>query len=294
MIGVAGGEMELDLEAIYIALRAAPQDRREAMPGSDGVRAPRQLRPGWAPHLPGDVRVDNAGATIQQQVIVQGHAGFDAADDDEHACQEQETIDVETVFRGSPTRHALILGHPGSGKTTALRKILFSVRDDAAAMGLTAGTVPLWLPLRRFAGLAGRGIGEWIGEELAIADRDAPLDRELGPELWRHGRLLLLADGLDEVASETKRRDLCKYLDASLLLARDARAIVLLPLACTCFVNGEQVGACDDFQQVCGHDLGVAAAGGSPYQSISDPHATGSCEERSTGEAPLAAITRAG
>lgn len=226
MIGVAGGEMKLDLSAIYVALRAAPSDACQVMPASDGVREGARRRPGrWAPPS-GEVKVDNAGATIQQQVIVQGRASFGAAKERHEEEESATTIDVEAILHGLPSRHALILGHPGSGKTTALQKILFEVRDDAVRMGLAAGTLPVWLPLRRFAGIAGRGIGEWIGDELAIADKDRPLDRALGEELWRYGRLLVLADGLDEVAQESERAHLCAYLDGALLGAKEARAIV--------------------------------------------------------------------
>ena len=224
MIGVAGGEMKLDLAAIYVALKAAPSDACE-MPASDGSRAGTRGRQHRA-QPPGEVKIENPGATIHQQVIVQGEAYFGARGPGAPRDEEAGKIDVEAVFRELPSRHALILGHPGSGKTTALQKILFEVRDDAVAMGLAAGTLPVWLPLRRFAGLAGRGIGEWIGDELASADKERPLDRALGEELWRYGRLLVLADGLDEVAQESERANLCAYLDEALLGAKEARALV--------------------------------------------------------------------
>jgi formylglycine-generating enzyme required for sulfatase activity len=210
LIGVAGGEMALDLDAIYVALRVAPHDHCEDMPASDGERQGPQARRGRA--LAGQ-DIDNGGAAIAQQVNVHGDAFFGSG---ARPPQEERDFEVDALFHHIDTRHALLLGHPGSGKTTALQKLLHRVaREGAGPLGLLPGTVPVWLPLRHFSEARKRQpLAVWLADELA-ADKD-PLPRELGAALVKHGRLLLLADGLDEVAHEPLRIELCQYLQQHL------------------------------------------------------------------------------
>lgn len=240
LVGVAGGEMQLDLEAIYVALRVAPHEREE-MPGSDGERRVRGrdvhgIDNRGAPSVDpgaggGEPEAARSGATRNREALRGGQArrpGPHLAGDAE-ACiaprGEDRDFGVDEVFSNISTRHALVLGHPGSGKTTALQKLLHQVaREGPEALGLAPGTVPVFLPLRRFA--EARPMREWFGEELAGQAPKDPLPPELGAALWDHGRLLVLADGLDEVAHEPERVALCGYLQRHLLAAKQARALV--------------------------------------------------------------------
>ena len=131
--------------------------------------------------------------------------------------RELHDFAVDALFRHIKVQHALILGEPGSGKTTALHKLQHVCsREGPEALGLVPGTVPVPLWLRRFTD-AGRKrpLATWLGDELAERSK-GELPAELGAALWTHGRLLLLADGLDEVADEGLRAKLCGYLEAQL------------------------------------------------------------------------------
>lgn len=240
LVGVAGGEMQLDLEAIYVALRVAPHEREE-MPGSDGERRVRGrdvhgIDNRGAPSVDpgaggGEPEAARSGATRNREALRGGQArrpGPHLAGDAE-ACiaprGEDRDFGVDEVFSNISTRHALVLGHPGSGKTTALQKLLHQVaREGPEALGLAPGTVPVFLPLRRFAET--RQMRNWLGEELAGQAPKDPLPPELGAALWDHRRLLVLADGLDEVAHEPERIALCGYLQRHLLPVKQVRAIV--------------------------------------------------------------------
>lgn len=187
LIGVGGGDMSLDLDAVYVPLQATTHGH----PGEEDGRAVR-----------GDM-----------SELVR----FTAVE-----------FAVDALFQHVKAPHALILGEPGSGKTTALHKLQhMCTRDGPEALGLPAGTVavPLWL--RRFtAARRDRPLGEWLQDELAERSR-GELPTELGAALWTHGRLLLLADGLDEVADEALRAKLCGYLEAQLRPdAPNMRAVV--------------------------------------------------------------------
>lgn len=73
--------------------------------------------------------------------------------------------------------------------------------------------LPVFLPLRRLAkgdlseplsALAGAVLAEISGDQLPSA---------LAERLWSLGRLLLLLDGLDEIADDTRRAEVASYLD---------------------------------------------------------------------------------
>ncbi len=141
----------------------------------------------------------------------------------------EDDIDLEATLELEGGPHAVIFGQPGAGKTTALLKLHHQCFSEGGeVLGLDAGTVPLFLPLRHLGGAdlslplgvhAGRYLEEASGGEIA-ADR--------GAALWQRGRLLLLLDGLDEIADDRERGEVASYLAWQLDSARDrgVRAVV--------------------------------------------------------------------
>ncbi|MBF0440236.1 MAG: metallophosphoesterase, partial [Magnetococcales bacterium] len=68
-------------------------------------------------------------------------------------CQDQNEgeVKLEEIFTHGQGRHAALFGDPGSGKTTALRKLLHHcLTTGPSSLGLVGSTVPLFLRLRRF------------------------------------------------------------------------------------------------------------------------------------------------
>lgn len=124
-------------------------------------------------------------------------------------------VELDRLFlrpmEDSSARHALIFGEAGSGKTTALRKLhqLALDRDGKsggpAALGLAPATVPVFLRLRRLTPeLLERGLAAFLETELRELSGNT-LPEGLAAELWARRRLLLLCDGLDEIADEGHR-----------------------------------------------------------------------------------------
>ena len=177
MLGLGGGEFDLGIDEVYVALKLAPKERMRE----------REKR---------------------------GHPTM----------LGREIIEVEqalTMADGGP--HTFIRGEPGTGKTTALKKLLWTMLDgdgfDGERLGLPADMVPIFLRLRHVAGprldIERRDFGEILEEELAEAEVPG-----FGRWLWNRGGLLLLFDGLDEVGDRNSRKYACCSLEK---LAEQAR-----------------------------------------------------------------------
>lgn len=179
----------------------------------------------------GDMNLDLDAVHVPLQATAHGRLDSDTPENSVDGMERYTSVDftVDALFKHIRTPHALILGEPGSGKSTALHKLQHvCTRDGPEALGLPAGTiaVPLWL--RRFtAARRDQPFATWLQDELNERSR-GELPSDLGEALWAHGRLLLLADGLDEVVDERLRAKLCGYLEAQLCgpAAANVRAVV--------------------------------------------------------------------
>jgi hypothetical protein len=120
----------------------------------------------------------------------------------------------EIFARARSDREVMIFGNPGAGKTTTLEKICHQMLiEGGEAVGLPRTTLPLMLPLRH-------ATREDLAHddplfELArreIVRGDAPLSPEVLTRLWAQGGLLLMLDGLDEVADVELRDGLVRHV----------------------------------------------------------------------------------
>jgi formylglycine-generating enzyme required for sulfatase activity len=126
--------------------------------------------------------------------------------------------------RHGDRRGLVLLGDPGSGKTTHLKRILLKIaHDGAASLGLPEGMVPVFLPLRRLADLD-RGLDAFIEQELADPHLVAP--EQFGTRLRQRGRVLYLLDGLDEVRDASDRARVRDWIDRALEVSPDSTFVV--------------------------------------------------------------------
>src|SRR4028118_718169 len=86
----------------------------------------------------------------------------------------------------------MVLGKPGSGKTTFLKHI--AIQCDRSEF--EANKIPIFIPLKTFAEIANLDLLEYISDELASCGVDARSQTEFA---LSQGRGLILLDGLDEV-----------------------------------------------------------------------------------------------
>jgi hypothetical protein len=179
LIGVAGGDMPLSLDQVYV-----PLSLRSGLTG--------RPRPGKR----------SRESQLEQ-------------------CREHFEL-TDLFVRIDGFRHAILLGRAGTGKTTALKKLVQLCLPPTTkppttgpgAIHLPPGYVPLLVFLRRFTDAdLERPLAAFLRDELARESRGklraATLDALFSRE---HDRLLVLLDGLDEIADPVRRTRFCEHL----------------------------------------------------------------------------------
>ncbi|MCP4661046.1 MAG: SUMF1/EgtB/PvdO family nonheme iron enzyme, partial [bacterium] len=121
------------------------------------------------------------------------------------------------VAAGYGLRGAVVLGDPGSGKTTLLKHFVLAATDPAlgpATVGLPPATIPVFIELRRLDRPAA-GLRTALEEAVARADIgvDSP---SFAQELICRDQLLILVDGLDEVADAAERAAVSRWLEEAI------------------------------------------------------------------------------
>jgi len=188
LVGVGGGDIRLELDEVYVPLRLT--SRREDFGHKRRAAAPSA---GHAPH-DHDFELAELFARL-------GAEGLD---------------------------HAVLLGAPGSGKTTALRKLVQLCLGQDPVFGLDADTLVVFVRLRRFQEKHRDGeLCDFICGELGEVSRGELTETTLRA-LWGHGRLLLLLDGLDEIADPALRVRCCTFLKGELRKQANHRLRVLV------------------------------------------------------------------
>ena len=162
--------------------------------------------------------------------------------DREERGKEEEKVERLSVLEGLrkyASEHVLLIGRPGSGKSTALVRLLLEEAErcrGAREAGETSERTPLNPPLVRgeensstLAPPLIRGAGgvkipvlvelryyrtsivDLIQDFLQRHDPNLTVDAETLKSWLRQGQLLLLVDGLNELPSEEARQDLQKF-----------------------------------------------------------------------------------
>ena len=140
-------------------------------------------------------------------------------------CNDSGGDDLEGVLpfdealiraRGHDLHGCVVLGDPGSGKTTLLKHYVLAVTDPVvgpAALGLPDATVPVLIELRR---LNDPTVGLKVAIEESVGRVDMALDAVEFTRKLLGGPMLILVDGLDEVADEEERATVSRWLEEGL------------------------------------------------------------------------------
>ena len=117
--------------------------------------------------------------------------------------QKVERWDVLDGLRRHAAEHVLLVGRPGSGKSTALQRLL--LEEAERALSDADARIPVLLELRHYQESILDSLRRVLGEHGLF------VDAQRLPEWLRQGRLLLLVDGINELPSEVARRGLAAF-----------------------------------------------------------------------------------
>ena len=138
----------------------------------------------------------------------------DASDPEAEPRQEKtERLPVLEGIRKYADEHVLLVGRPGSGKSTALIRLLlematsFALSSSPKVRRGELERIPILVELRYWES----SILEQIQAFLYQHDPELNLDDTTLTALLRRGRFLLLVDGLNELPSETARTQLAAF-----------------------------------------------------------------------------------
>lgn len=159
-----------------------------------------------------------------------GHTCFgDSQHAEEHlqACDKGKEISLLEAFHEIRTIHRkgiVILGDPGSGKTTHLKRLLlWCLRGGLSRLGLPDDMIPVFLPLRELKDLSA-GLSDFIQSRLNQRHLKTP--DGFGERMLTRGNLLFLLDGLDEVADPLHRIEVSRWIEEALTAYPDCRFVV--------------------------------------------------------------------
>lgn len=145
---------------------------------------------------------------------------LDPADDAERwSSHEPRPLDEMFALADRYGKRAVVLlGDPGSGKTTQLEWMLLELFDgNAEALSLPEGTLPVFLALRELD--PRESMAAFV--QRMIVGETSDLGEGFAARLLKHDDVVFMLDGLDEVADPERRVAVARWIDAK--HARDHR-----------------------------------------------------------------------
>ena len=188
---------------------------------------------GFATHLKVPIDLEDIYIPLRAMVNLKGIDDFkcygDSNDAEEHllGCDAAIEIPLLDAFKEAERRKRkglVILGDPGSGKTTHMKRLLlWCLRNGSETIRLPKDMIPVFLPLREMVRLE-KGLDRFIQDQLA--SRHLKMNPDFGKRLLERGNLLFLMDGLDEVVDLGQRREVSLWIEEAFTDYPDCRFVI--------------------------------------------------------------------
>ena len=178
------------------------------------------------------IRIEDIYVPLRAMMDVRpiGKACFADAEEAEKKlleCRGGKEISLPQAFKETEKtkrRGIVILGDPGSGKTTHLKRILlWCLKGGLEELWLPAGMIPVFLPLRELKGVD-QNLDDFIQAQLDKPNMGTP--KGFGERLLKRGNLLFLLDGLDEVVDSSERKRVSRWIEGALQTLDSCRFLV--------------------------------------------------------------------
>jgi predicted NACHT family NTPase len=136
---------------------------------------------------------------------------------DRHSQERGRSMSAHEMLRATTRQRVVLLGDPGTGKTTLMRYLaVMAAGDKGAEIGLPEGVerLPILVYMRDWAKHPERSLLDQVRD---FAENTLQVDLPSGfLEHWTEGQALLLLDGLDEVAEDATRAALVEKINCFL------------------------------------------------------------------------------
>lgn len=188
--------MDVDLRELFVMPRVLPRPKREKDDGTGAIDPTTPM---------------NLAAARK---FIGGEVGHDRFATQEDAAKRKKSDEIPALNQVKCARRNVIIGLPGSGKSTFFEWLQLKLAADKEALSKEGGgMIPLLLRVRQLKNPKKPPAGSALIEE-ATASKDRAA---LMPEGWierqmKAGRVLLMLDGLDETEPEICDRYILPWL----------------------------------------------------------------------------------
>jgi predicted NACHT family NTPase len=146
---------------------------------------------------------------------------------DRHAQERGRSMSAHEMLRATTRQRVVLLGDPGTGKTTLMRYLAVKAAgQEAAEIGLPEGVerLPILVYMRDWAKHPERSLLDQVRD---FAENTLQVELPSGfLEHWTEGQALLLLDGLDEVAEDATRAALVEKINCFLAAHENNWAVI--------------------------------------------------------------------